>query len=881
MPIDIEALKLPCREDDMDIVLEPIPTQPSLPAIQCRIGLEKATGRVKWCPDCYCLKYLLVLLMILLPISVVFILMMQISSTFNGRIEIVPPTERVKIYADLEPYHQVVRRSLNHMPSQNCIHMDHIIDDIFAVPSTELFRDSYTSFIPNRKCFRNASLVDGTNMKESRERRTTDDTSSMGQQQQLENPLRCEKFWSSEQNFHEIRANQVEMMKQYMDFSANPCDDFYQYACGNWEKVNPIPKDKADYDTFEMLREILDTELNALLADNDGLIYSDSMVLSAEQKAKYLYQSCMNGELLEGRKLEPLLDLLESFGGWPVLSGAAWNESAFDWLEMAGKLRRYNNDVFLMQWVGPDATNSDENIIQFDQTSLSLPTRDYFLQPSNLLYLEAYQDLIAEVIRLCGATPNQSVQVAAEMVQFETKLAAITVEPQARVNVTHLYLRLTVEQLYESIPEIDWQRYLHIVMDQKIDLNETVVIFAMDFMNELVKLLNETDSRTIANYMMWRFVRNRINSLDDRFAEAKQQFYNTFVGRERAPPRWKTCVNQVNANMGMAVGSMFVQKYFDETSKRDTLSMAQELQTVFRQILNETDWLDDKTKIAADIKLNRMTLNIGYPDFILNQTELNAKYADLNIHPAKYFENILNVLLHVTRSDQRKLREKVDRRIWHTTPAIVNAYYSRNKNQIVFPAGILQPPFYHRHLPRSFNFGGIGVVIGHEMTHGFDDKGRYFDQNGNIKRWWSGIAIESFNRRADCLVSQYGNYKMNEIGGVAVNGASTQGENIADNGGIKQAYRAYEQWLQQHCQTSECLEREQLPGLNVTNRQLFFLNFAQIWCGVMRPEATKNKIKTSVHSPAKYRVIGKVQAHEVVFLRRLWREFIKMKFIRW
>lgn len=213
-----------------------------------------------------------------------------------------------------------------------------------------------------------------------------------------------------------------------------------------------------------------------------------------------------------------------------------------------------------------------------------------------------------------------------------------------------------------------------------------------------------------------------------------------------------------------------------------------------------------------------------------------------------------------------------------------DSYYSRNKNQIIFPAAILQPPFYHRHLPRSFNFGGIGVVIGHELTHGFDDKGRLFDHDGNLNRWWSESAIEVFHQRASCLISQYGSYKINfgDVGGIAVDGITTQGENIADNGGIKvfclfymrfnvsfanyndyrkldfkkQAYRAYEEWLRNHCQTPECLEQEHLKGLNVTHKQLFFINFAQVWCGAMRPEATKSKMKTAVHSPARYRVIG-------------------------
>lgn len=873
MPIDIEALKAKCSDDvDVGMSLESL-AAPAVPAIQCRIGVEKATGRVKWCPDCHCLKYLLVVLIISLPIMVVYILMLQMSSTFTGRIELVPPTERVKIYADEEPYHRVVRRSLAPPPPPppQCITADRLVGD--AMPATSLLRESYTSFVPSGRCVQSTPLSSGSHANAlhqnrrptaTRGRRTIQTDARQTHEQQLEAPG-PEKLWSSDKSADEVRANQVATMKRWMDSSARPCDDFYQYACGNWEQVHPIPKDKADYDTFEMLREILDVQLHELLADNDAPRSSGAEVLSAEHKAKHLYASCMNADVLAARQLEPLFELLDSLGGWPVLAGSAWNASEFDWLATAAQLRRFNNDVLLMQWIGPDATNSDQHIIQFDQTSLSLPTRDYYLQPANALYMHAYRRLVADVIRLCGAPANESRRVADEIVRFETRLARITVDPEARANVTHLYRRLSLEQLYDYIPEIDWQRYLDIVMDQPIDMNETVVVFGMDFMSDLVQLLNGTDARTVANYMMWRFVRHRINSVDDRFAAAKQHFYNAFVGREEAPPRWKICVSQVNVNMGMAVGAMFVRRYFDESSKRDTLSMAQQLQSTFRAVLNETGWLDANTKAQADAKLLGMALNIGYPDFILNRTALDAKYADLDIRPGKYFENVLNVLAHVQRSDCKRLREPVDRRVWHTTPAVINAYYSRNKNQIVFPAGILQPPFYHRHLPRSFNFGGIGVVIGHEMAHGFDDKGRYFDPSGNLRRWWSGQAIESFNRQAECFVSQYGQYRMHEIGGVAVNGASTHGENIADNAGLRQAYRAYDAWLRGHCQSAECVAREQLPGLNVTHRQLFFLNFAQIWCGRMRPEATMSKLKTSVHSPAKYRVIGKM------LLARRWR----------
>lgn len=937
--VDVEAvlveITLPKPDSAPASAIIPPSTSPTHPIV-CRLGLDKKSGRVKWCPDCQFIKYLLIVPVILLPITVIFVLMMRISNMYNGRIEILPTTERIKMSSDLEPYHRLTRdvneiiATINH----NCEIHRHLAAESIDIHDKELFRDIRTSFIPSEMClrhrYRNHSTemesvdqnvnsvddLDQANQSKSvdqlrrwinkyadpvdynrlnlewqntmnfrRRRRQIDDfmekmTNQTNQNESesiaeniakkinefvddkpLEIPAFLRTFWKGGKTYEQIRKSQVEIMKQYMDLSVAPCNDFYQYACGNWEKLNPIPKDKGAYDTFEMLREILDIELNSLLSESkkaatnvinssddlnsteisptDAVDTPNSIEVNmfersknaqksdefprnvnAEQKAKYLYKSCMNTEILQKRKLEPLYRLLDSLGGWPVIDADKWDASKFDWLELTAKLRLYNNDVFIMQWVGPDIKNSNENVIQFDQNSLGLPTRDYFIRSTNAFYLEAYREFAQQVIFLCGVNERTSTNAADEIVKFEIELAKIMASSQDRMNVTQLYRRMTVAALYDYVPEIDWQRYLEIVLEQNIERNEVVVMFALNFMQDLVQLINNTDKRTVANYMLWKFVRHRINSLDDRFYEAKQKFYNILIGRKKSPPRWKTCVNQVNSNMGMAVGAMFVREYFDDSSKQDTLAMTHELQQTFREILNETHWLDDETKVLAESKVNRMSLKIGYPDYILNIDELNQKYADLDIHPDRYFENVLNVLRYLTRIEQNRLRERVNRTAWNTAPAVVNAYYSRNKNQIIFPAAILQPPFYHRHLPRSFNFGGIGklmfvdqwvlinaiyfhcfllcfvlfrfvvsitgVVIGHELTHGFDDKGRLFDHDGNLNRWWSEPAIEIFHQRASCLISQYGSYRMSEIGGVAVDGIITQGENIADNGGIKQ-----------------------------------------------------------------------------------------------
>ena len=530
----------------------------------------------------------------------------------------------------------------------------------------------------------------------------------------------------------EVRLAQAKIMKRYMNASVNPCDDFYSYACGNWAKYNEIPKDKVASDTFEILRESLDEALkNLLLSDEKDerpkpgkgkrpkrnqhrrREANKNRKKNAEVKAKNLFRSCMNYETIEKRGIEPLLELLQKFGGWPLLDNS-WDEKSFDWLKLTATLRKYNNDILILQWVGADIQNSNQNIIQFDQTTLGLPTREYFLKPVNEKYLNSYRTFMTKIITLLGG--EEAEDRADEIIEFETELARITSAQEDRTNISVLYQKMTLNDLQEEIPEIDWIRYLTIIQDRVIDPQEKVIMFAKTYMKDLVKKVKEAEPATVANYLLWRFVRHRINNLDNRFQEAKQTFYLECFGREKSPPRWKSCVTQVNSNMGMATGSLFVRKYFDENSKYDTITLVHELQQSFREILNETDWIDDQTKRLAEKKVNAMSLKIGYPDFILSHHKLDEKYAELLIHPEKYFENTLNVLQFLSREEQKKVGQPVNKTLWQTYPAIVNAFYSRSKNQIMFPAGILQPPFYHRHFPKCLNYGGIGVVIGHELT---------------------------------------------------------------------------------------------------------------------------------------------------------------------
>lgn len=611
---------------------------------------------------------------------------------------------------------------LDHLDSENyereCIPTTHLgMMEFGEVEERGMFiKETQTSFSPSYCKRKGAAVLNESRHKRRHKRDEADENDG----------FRLETLHSLPHR--EIRLAQAKIMKRYMNTSVNPCDDFYSYACGNWARYNEIPKDKVASDTFEILRESLDDALRNLLMGDDKNTSKKSEKQkrpkrrrdanrnrrkNAEVKAKNLFKSCMNYETIEKRGIEPLLELLEKFGGWPLLD-ETWNEKNFDWLKLTATLRKYNNDILIVEWVGADIQNSNQNIIQFDQTTLGLPTREYFLKQVNEKYLNSYRNFMTKIIQLLGA--DDAEDRADEIIEFETALAKITSAQEDRTNISVLYQKMTVKEMLEEIPEIDWIRYLTIIQDRTIDPQEKVIMFAKSYMKDLVKLIESSEPATVANYLIWRFVRHRINNLDNRFLEAKQTFYLECFGREKSPPRWKACVTQVNSNMGMSTGSLFVRKYFDETSKYDTIDLVHELQQSFREILNETEWIDEPTKRLAEMKVNAMSLKIGYPDFILSHHKLDEKYADLQIHPDKYFENTLNVLQFLSREEQKKVGQPVNKTIWQTYPAIVNAFYSRSKNQIMFPAGILQPPFYHKHFPKCLSYGGIGVVIGHELT---------------------------------------------------------------------------------------------------------------------------------------------------------------------
>lgn len=637
-----------------------------------------------------------------------------------------------------------------------------------------------------------------------------------------------------------------------MDLSVDPCDDFFEFSCGSWNKINIIPDDRASYNTFSRLGDDIQGMLKDLLEKPPS-----KKDREATRKAKFLYTSCINETLIDIQGLDPIKGLLDDLGGWPVVLGSSWQPDRVDIMELIVKLRHYNNKILIDQWVSSDDKNSEVNIIQLDQPELGMPSPDYYVKNDEPPFLAVYEKYAYDVAVMFGANETTAQSDVHALVELEVRLANITIPQAERRDNEKMYNRMTLKELHEMIPGFDWLRYQQLTFDPvgiKINESEEVVIYAPQYLKDFVKIYRQTDKRVLVDYLIWRIMMNRITNLPRKYRDIKKDYYKTVFGSETERARWRDCVSYVNDNMGNAVGRLFVQEHFDETSKSTALAMIHNIRDAFYELLNEADWMDEPTRRVAREKAEVMAEKIGYPDYILNDTALNEEYENLEFSEEHYFQNVVANIKHIATSGLKKLRESVDRSKWSTTPAVVNAFYSSTKNQIMFPAAILQPPFYSKEYPKSLNYGGIGMVIGHEITHGFDDRGRQFDKDGNLKQWWDDIVITRFKERAQCIIDQYSNYTVPEVG-MQVNGIQTQGENIADNGGIKEAYRAYRKWVR-----SQGQEEPRLPGmLEYSHDQLFFINFAQVWCGTVRPEAAINRLRTGVHSPGRYRIIGTLQ----------------------
>lgn len=423
-----------------------------------------------------------------------------------------------------------------------------------------------------------------------------------------------------------------------------------------------------------------------------------------------------------------------------------------------------------------------------------------------------------------------------------------------RRDAEKLYNPRSITTLQADYSYNDWLTYFNSILptESQLTADDIVIVAALDFFKELGPLISKTPKRVLANYVMWRQASGSVSYLPAIFRDRQQEYTRQTTGRETRDPRWLECVGTALNYFPHAFGAMYVRKHFNDEAKANVLAMVNNIKDEFKVMLQEIDWMDNDTKTAANNKADTIQAQMGFADELMNDTKIEEYYSTFGetVDETQFYESIFRWNIASSNRNNKRLREPIDKTEWtsQVTPAIVNAFYSSLENTIKFPAGILQGAFFNADRPQYMNYGGIGFVIGHEITHGFDDQGSQYDAAGNLRNWWAQSTRDAYLEKAKCIIEQYGNYE-EPLTKMKLNGINTQGENIADNGGIKESYRAYMRWAEKN-------PEPKLPGLSYTPQQLFWISAGQVWCSVYREEAMKSRVTTGVHSPGQFRVIG-------------------------
>ncbi|HEX9800875.1 MAG TPA: M13 family metallopeptidase [Thermoanaerobaculia bacterium] len=610
-----------------------------------------------------------------------------------------------------------------------------------------------------------------------------------------------------------------------MDRSADPCVDFYRYACGGWLDTTPLPADQSrwtrSFSTItERNREIVRTLLEDAAANPGG----------SEERRKVgdFYAACMDEEAVERAGIAPLAP-------WFAEVDAVADAKAL--FAVTAKLQRAGAGPLFGFGPLPDLKTPDVNVAFIAQGGLALPDRDYYVSedPKKQEILAAYGQHVARMFELAGVPTADAAADATQVVAFETELAKTSRTRTEMRNIEKLYNRLEREGLHKLAPNLPWQAFYD---GTPVPGAQELIVATPEFFETLGKLVETTSYDTLRTYLEWHLLTAAADYLSRPFVDENFAFYGkTLSGQQEIQPRWKRCVAATTGALGEAIGKVYVEQEFAGASKQVAVEMIRDIESAFEANLPQLAWMDDATRERARGKIAKISNKIGYPDSWRD-------YSALAVSRASYFDNALAGATFETDRQLRKIGQPVDKSEWLMVPQLVNAYYNPLQNEIAFPAGILQPPFFHKDYPAALNYGGIGAVVGHEVTHGFDDQGRRFDPNGVFQEWWEPEVAGKFETAAKCVADQYSTFEIEP--GVKVNGELTLGENIADLGGLKQAYKAYKAWEGRHGEPEPLAE-------GLTNDQLVFVAWGQVWCTVAAPEYVRRQVTTDPHSPGIFR----------------------------
>jgi len=617
-----------------------------------------------------------------------------------------------------------------------------------------------------------------------------------------------------------------------IDKSVDPCVDFYQYACGNWIKNTEIPADRAAWVSFTDLDErnkvILRDILDKAAVDRPGRT-------AVEQKIGDYYASCMDEKAADAKGVDPLK---------PELDRIAAIKDKSSLIDTIARVQLMGANALFIFDPGPDLHNAGQVIADIDQGGLSLPDRDFYLKQDakTAEIRKKTVEYATQLFTLAGQTPQQAAASAETVMRVETELAKASMDRTLRRDPKNEDHKMARDAAVSLAPDLYLNQYFTAMGAPGFaEMN----VSNPDFFKQLNSVVESESLDTLKTYVSFHLISQTAPWLSKPFVDANFKLRQALTGQAEIQDRWKRCVDATDRALGEALGQQYVEETFGAEGKQRMLKMVDALETSLDEDIRSLPWMTEETKKQAKIKLQAIRNKIGYPDVWRDYSSLTIVRGDLagNFLRANEFES---------RWQIAKIGKPVDRKEWRMTPPTVNAYYSGSRNEIVFPAGILQPPFFDKSMDDAVNFGGIGVVIGHELTHGFDDQGRKFDPQGNLRDWWTAEDGKEFEKRASCVADEYSSFV--SVDDLKLNGRLTLGENTADNGGARIAFNALEHLI---AEDTTGKESQKIDGY--TPEQRFFLGFGRVWCEKRRPEYSRMLVTIDPHSPGKYRIDGVVQ----------------------